>query len=101
MTTTELKSVRQNTDALSGETPAIHAIPVPAEGTYGCAIVMRTCWYHPHLRWWTGAAARRRGAAVSSTGQDKSEIELRSKPFSGCLSIYMLPGTYLDDAEER
>ena len=50
MTTTELTSVRQNTDALSGETPAIHAIPVQTEATYRCAIAMRTCRYHSHLR---------------------------------------------------
>ena len=67
--------------------------------SYGCAITLHTLQYHSHPRWWTGAAARRRGAAVNSTGNDNNEIELRSKPFSGCLSIKGLPGTYLDDAE--
>ena len=101
MTTTELKSVRQNTDMLSGETPAIPAAVVPTESTYRCAIVMRTCWYHPHPRWWTGAAARRRGAAVQRTATMAKKESSASRPFSGCPSIYMLLGTYLDDAEER
>ena len=41
----------------------------------------------------------RRGAAVSSTGSDHRTIQLRSSHSSGCLSIYMLPGTYPSDAE--
>ena len=37
-------------DGFNGGSPAIYATSVPTEGTYRCAIVMRTCWYHSHLR---------------------------------------------------
>ena len=56
--------VRQNADAVSGETPATQAAAARVSGCYGCAIVLRTLWYHPHPRGWTRAAARRRGAAA-------------------------------------
>ena len=74
-------------DAFSGETPTTKSTVAPTETSYGCAISLRTLQYHSHPRWWTGAAARRQGAAVSSMGKDSSEIELRSKPISGCPSF--------------
>ena len=55
--------VRQNTDALAGETPATQAAAARVGACYGCAIALRTFQYHPHPRGWTRTAASRRGAA--------------------------------------
>ena len=88
-------------DAFSGETPTTKSTAAPTETSYGCAITLRTLQYHSLPRWWTGAAARRRGAAAQRTGTMASKESSATRHTSGCPSIYMLLGTYLDDAEER
>ena len=47
----------------------------------------------------SGGATARCGGATHGNGD--SNVKLRSSHSSGCPSIYMLLGTYLDDAEER
>ena len=43
----------------NGESPAIPTMATRKYASYGCAIAMRTLWYHPHLRRWTRAAVQR------------------------------------------
>ena len=55
-------------DAFSGETPVTYGTAAQSKASCGCTIALRTLQYHSLPRWWTGAAARRRGAAAQRTG---------------------------------
>ena len=50
-------------DGFAGQSPATYGTAACPGASYGCAIALRTLWYHPRPRWWTRAAASRRGAA--------------------------------------
>ena len=87
--------------ALSGETPATRATAARTDACYGCAIPLRTLWHHPHLRWWTRAAAHRRRAAGKLRLTTAARYSSAANIPAGCPSYWELLGTYLDDAGSR